>query len=254
MADYASGSLNGATRAHAATEGFANINQASLSQLLHDAAPRPRQTRYYGAVSNRPHQHEAASRHHRRATWPFLVALASLPLADGAPAQTSACDRFKATLAERITPGGFTLEAVPAGEAVPSGAKVVGTCEGGARKILLRRPGPATAASATVAAPAPQPIAAPAAPAPVTPAVAVEPKPDPRPVETARAAVPPPPPPEPAAPVAEPTAPRTDDAWLRYAPWLLAPLLVLLAGALWAWIAHHRAYDAAGLPRGPRLD
>lgn len=35
--------------------------------------------------------------------------------------------------------------------------------------------------------------------------------------------------------------------------WLLAFLIVPVAGAVWAWRTHHSAYDAAGLPRGPRL-
>ncbi|MBC7955323.1 MAG: hypothetical protein H7Y33_05575 [Cytophagales bacterium] len=38
--------------------------------------------------------------------------------------------------------------------------------------------------------------------------------------------------------------------WWR---WVLALLLLSLAAWGWAWFAHHRAYDAAGLPRGPRL-
>jgi len=36
-------------------------------------------------------------------------------------------------------------------------------------------------------------------------------------------------------------------------PWLLALVLLPLAAWLWAWLAHRRAYDAAGLPRGPKL-
>lgn len=37
-------------------------------------------------------------------------------------------------------------------------------------------------------------------------------------------------------------------------PWLAAVLLLPLIAALWAWFSHHRAYDAAGLPRGPKLN
>jgi hypothetical protein len=36
-------------------------------------------------------------------------------------------------------------------------------------------------------------------------------------------------------------------------PWLCALLLVPLAAWAWSWAAHRRAYDEAGLPRGPRL-
>lgn len=39
----------------------------------------------------------------------------------------------------------------------------------------------------------------------------------------------------------------------EHARWLLALLLVPLAGVAWAWRRHRSAYDAAGLPRGPRL-
>jgi hypothetical protein len=35
--------------------------------------------------------------------------------------------------------------------------------------------------------------------------------------------------------------------------WFLALVLLPLAGWSWAWLAHRRAYDAAGLPRGPKL-
>src|SRR6266568_1442863 len=72
----------------------------------------------------------------------LLVGLmASMLLAAGAFAQAGACDQLKATLAARIDPSirGFSLETVPGGTPVPPGAKVIGTCEGGARKILFRR-------------------------------------------------------------------------------------------------------------------
>ncbi|HJV95131.1 MAG TPA: DUF1161 domain-containing protein, partial [Albitalea sp.] len=58
--------------------------------------------------------------------------LASMFLAASAQAQTSACDQLKDTLAARIEATGvrgYSLEAVPAATPVPSGAKVIGTCE-----------------------------------------------------------------------------------------------------------------------------
>jgi hypothetical protein len=36
-------------------------------------------------------------------------------------------------------------------------------------------------------------------------------------------------------------------------PWVVALLLLPLAAWGWAWFSHRRAFDAAGLPRGPRL-
>jgi hypothetical protein len=52
------------------------------------------------------------------------------------------------------------------------------------------------------------------------------------------------------------TAAPGDDApgfMARHWHWLVALLALPLAGWLWAWVAHRRAYDDAGLPRGPRL-
>ena len=75
----------------------------------------------------------------------------SMTFAAGAQAQSSACDDFKAVLAARIESTGvrgYSLETVPASASVPSDAKVIGTCESGARKILYRRWGAARAASA----------------------------------------------------------------------------------------------------------
>lgn len=90
---------------------------------------------------------------------------------DPARAQGAGCEQFKETLAGRIRVSGFSLETVPASTKTPAGAKVVGTCEGGAYKILLVRGGGAglqqaadTAASAPEAvAPSPTPAAAKAA-------------------------------------------------------------------------------------------
>jgi len=46
---------------------------------------------------------------------------------------------------------------------------------------------------------------------------------------------------------------RAADFLTEHWPWFLALALLPLAGWLWAWLAYRRAYDAAGLPRGPRL-
>jgi hypothetical protein len=108
-------------------------------------------------------------------------------LACGAQAQTSACDDFKATLAARIESTGvrgYSLETVPASTAVPSGAKVIGTCESGAFKILYRRWGaaraPSGAASEARVASSPQGSAVPEAQsrrAPITQVVRNSPPP-----------------------------------------------------------------------------
>lgn len=110
-------------------------------------------------------------------------------------AQANACDQLKATLAARIEASGvrgYSLEAVPAATPVPSGAKAIGNCEGGDRKILYRRWGgasapagidtavaPASAAPATVAAEPPTkrpaPVVRPNLPAPVAPVAAPAP-------------------------------------------------------------------------------
>ncbi|GEM_PF-1654285 len=113
---------------------------------------------------------EVALRIHQIAKRAILatVPVASMLLARGAYAQASACDQLKLALTARIDPSirGYTLEIMPAGVPVPSGAKVIGTCEGGARRILFRRwgatPSPANASTAVEPASAPQATAAPA--------------------------------------------------------------------------------------------
>ena len=85
-----------------------------------------------------------------------VLQAASLFLADGAQAQTHACDLLKGVLAARIDASGvrgYTLEAVPAGSPVPPDANAIGTCEAGKNKILYRRwgatqPSPGVAGSA----------------------------------------------------------------------------------------------------------
>ena len=130
-----------------------------------------------------------AARHRAAGRCGVLVVwqAASMLLADGAQAQGSTCDSFKAKLAERIEATGvreYSLEIVAPGSPTPRDGKVVGTCEGGARKIVYRRWGaskasadaegaapPASQAVVAVAAPAPARVPAPITkPAPSTPA------------------------------------------------------------------------------------
>jgi Protein of unknown function (DUF1161) len=111
-----------------------------------------------------------------------LLPAAWLALAAGAPAQANTCEQFRAKLAERIEASGvrgYALEVVPGNTPLPRGGKVVGTCEGGARKLVYRRwgAGAETAASAPSTATAPEATAA----APVRPS---------RPASTARVAAP----------------------------------------------------------------
>ncbi len=201
-----------------------------------------------------------------RVRWSVLAMLqvASMLLAEGASAEGSACEQLKGRLAARIDPGirGYTLEAVPAGAPTPPGAKVIGTCEAGARKILFRRWGAtqpsSDAASAAGPASAPQVVAVPA-PAP-------SPTPGPSStgtgasgVDVGRAierAVTPPAPvqPDKASVAIVPHRQGASGFLARYWPWIAAPFLLPLAAWLWAWLAHRRAYDKAGLPRGPKLN
>jgi hypothetical protein len=251
-----------------------------------------------------------------------LLAAAVLLAAGRAQADSAACELLKQTLAERIEQGGvrgYSLEAVPARAPVPSGAKGIGTCDGGATRIVYWRfgaPGasahasraaqPASVASADAPAamrvpPAGASTVAKAAvaqavvaqavvaqavvPQAVVPQAAVpqaavtQPAPTqaspPRHVETAAAptrsaasevtlatiadrsaAMSPAPSGEPAAAVraaAPGPAPAPAARLAGHWPWLAGALALPLAVALWAWITRRRAYDSAGLPRGPRL-
>jgi len=203
----------------------------------------------------------------------WLAPAAAVLLHGGAAhAQTSAaCEQFKGVLSSRIT-GSFTLEDVPADAPLPPGAKAVATCEGGARKILLIRPGREAASGAASAATPPVAAAPASAPAPrsrspevraTTPPATAERVQSPptlasavevsRPLESAPA--PTLSPPRDDAEPAGPSLRERASAWLgqRWL-WLLAPLLLALGAALWAWRSHRSAYDEAGLPRGPRLN
>ncbi len=197
----------------------------------------------------------------RRLVLPALLVLGSA----AAPAQTPACEQFIAALGTRINAAGrgLVLEAVPADTPLPAGAKVVGNCSANTYKVLLvagTAPVAAAKASApTVPAPAASAPARRTAPAPQALPPAAPPQPAP-PVASPVAAAPavsatPPPEPAPQASAASP-APATRGAGFlaRHWPWVATPLALVLVAGLWAWLAHRRAYDAAGLPRGPRLD
>lgn len=152
--------------------------------------------------------------------WLLCLGLAS-------PAQAKTCEEVKADIAQSMDAAGlrgYSLQIVPAGTPL-AGAKVVGSCAGGARKIAYRRfaspqaqplvsealsppaPEPAPAASPAPAEPAPakpaEPMkAAPTAPEPKRVAVAPLPAPQPQPVV---AAVPAPQPAAQAEPASSPT-------------------------------------------------
>jgi len=220
----------------------------------------------------------------------WTVAAAAVLLAANAQAQTAACDQLKTSLAARLpAPGSYHLESLPAGEPVPKGAKVIGNCSGGAyRMLFIRGAAPATAApapkpapveKAAVVTPAPAPAPAPAAVVPPPKKVEVPPPPAPEPVAVVASPPRPEPKPEPAPeprPIVKPVAEaEADTAELmpmpapadegpsfldeatgfagEHWPWLSA--LIALPLLLWGWgrVSHYRAYDAAGLPRGPRL-
>ncbi|MET0335260.1 MAG: DUF1161 domain-containing protein [Rhizobacter sp.] len=144
------------------------------------------------------------------------VLAASMLLTAGAHAQSNSCDLLKQTLSSRIPPEikGYSMDDVPSKTPVPSGGKVIGTCEGGARKVIYRRFGgpPLTGGEGAAVAAAPAPAAA-ASPSPALaprPAAAsapvAAPAPPPKPVTPPPAPPPPPPPPAPVkpAPVAAP--------------------------------------------------
>ena len=231
----------------------------------------------------------------RRRLAPWLLGATLGGAAAAALAQSPACDQFKDTVATRIPPEALgTLVIAAASTPVPPGAKVVGTCDGGAFKILHYRRGlvpqgadaasaagpasPASAASAAAAAPrvaarASAPAAAASRPEPAKPVAAKlpepvkqaapkPPEPVPSPVAMAPAVAPPvvpdtrdeplmrDPPPLPEGPGLIST---TADTLVEHWPWILAALLLALGAWGWSWFSHRQSYDAAGLPRGPKL-
>jgi Protein of unknown function (DUF1161) len=191
--------------------------------------------------------------------------VASVLLAAGAHAQANPCDQLKAVLAARIDASGvrgYTLETVPAGTPVPRGAKVIGTCEAGASKILYRRWGatqpssdrPLQAAPAPATSPAPRP----ASPSNEAASAVAPPRGHASEVETGRGvdhavAEPQQIPPDKAAVTKVPPARQASGFMAEHWRWIGALAFVLIAASIWVWHAHRSAYDEAGLPRGPRL-
>ena len=222
----------------------------------------------------------------------WAVGAAGLLAATLAQAQSSACETLKATLAARIESTGvrgYAMDVVPGRTPVPSGAKVIGNCDGGAYKVVYWRwasarkmpavgeeakvaaPAPAPApAAATVAAPLPAPIVV-AAPAPTAPAVSASAGRKPEPAITPATATSAssistvPAVDERVAVTAQPALIESPEGeklpFSRRAstfvtgnwPWVSALLLLPLALWLWAWRTRRSAYDEAGLPRGPKL-
>ena len=240
---------------------------------------------------------DEALRTHQMARFTILAVgpVASMLLAHGAHAQANACDQLKAALVARIDPGirGYSLEAVPGSSPVPPGAKVIGTCEGGARKILFRRSGspPSSTGTASAVEPASAPPAS-AAPVETNRRLALASSDLASQLAATPASVtrlPPGPPAGVAKPLAEvhasgpgamasagasdvpsgepvpaqrdlpvmagaPFAQRVAEFLGRYWPWMAALALVPLGALLRVWLAHRSGYDAAGLPRGPKLN
>lgn len=70
----------------------------------------------------------------------FLLAVGLLSIAGTAMAAGKSCDDLKSEIDAKIKAKGassYTLEVVAKGSA--AGGKVVGTCEGGAKKIVYKR-------------------------------------------------------------------------------------------------------------------
>jgi len=225
----------------------------------------------------------------------MLLQVASMLLAAGAQAQANRCDQLKGVLAARIDASGvrgYTLETVPAGTPVPPGAKVIGTCEAGASKILYRRWGATRPSSddpdAARPASTPQAVVLPTEQTrrspgvqgdrSLRPAPASAPGPTPRPVsrsnEAASAVAPPPGnasevetvggvdravaqpqqiPLDKTAVAKVPLARQASEFMAEHWRWIGALVFVLIAASIWVWQARRSVYDEAGLPRGPRL-
>ncbi len=118
-------------------------------------------------------------------------------------------------------------------------------------------PKPAPSPPPPPPAPAPPPVVAPVIIAAAEPAAAPAPAPTPAPAPSeptlTLASVAQDPARLPSVPSpAGPLGPAADAAGADWR-WLWALLALPIVGWLWSWLQHRRQYDAAGLPRGPRL-
>jgi hypothetical protein len=134
----------------------------------------------------------------------WALGAAGLLAATFAQAQSSSCETLKGTLASRIESTGvrgYAMDLVPGRTPVPSGAKVIGSCDGGAFKVVYWRWASArkmtqevkVAAAPAAPVPVPAPAAAPMPPTaieavippkkavPAATAVQTQPAPEPRP-------------------------------------------------------------------------
>jgi hypothetical protein len=176
-----------------------------------------------------------------------------------AHAQTPSCEQFKAKLMARIAvgPGPFHLTSVPSGETIPVGGRVVGNCGGGKWTLVLLAgvAVPPNLASAPVREPrGGQPPEQIATPPSVVSVDAQPPMSDASELPPAIASESMPTPVQSAAPAS--TAPSTwNPPAFETLMWVagVAVSLVLVLVVAARWIAYRLRYDAAGLPRGPRL-
>jgi len=193
----------------------------------------------------------------RRSVLADALVVAALFATGTAQAQTPSCDQFKAKLTARLAAGSgpFRITSVPSSETLPAGVRVVGNCGGGKWTLVLVAgvAAPLNMASAPVreareTQPPEHTVASPSAISvdaqPTVPAASQMPP--------AIASAPMPTPVQAAAP-----ASTASSAW-RPPPfetlmWIAGAAVLLVMVMAGRRIAYRLRYDAAGLPRGPRL-
>jgi hypothetical protein len=85
----------------------------------------------------------------------LTVAVLTLAMASAFAQATKSCDDLKGEITKKIEANGvktYTLDVVPTDKVADAKGKVVGSCEGGTKKIVYTRGGDATTASAKPAA------------------------------------------------------------------------------------------------------